>query len=68
MYSSILANTTLDLLKNRPRTLTIENIASDTGLTVGWLLDFAGERTRHPSVIRIEQLYNYLAKKPVCLV
>lgn len=68
MYSSRLANCTLELLRNRPRTLTLDKIASDTELTVSWLRDFGAARKEHASVTRVERLYSYLANKKLELV
>ena len=68
MYCSPIAQEALNLLKNRPRTLTIEKIASDTELTPGWLRSFEGGRIREPGLYKVERLYSYLAKKPIQLV
>lgn len=53
---------TLDLLRNRRRTLTYEQIAVDTGLTVSFLQSLATEEPpKHASVVRIQTLYEYLS-------
>lgn len=61
-----LATITLDLLRNRRRTLTYEQISNDTGLTVSFLqsLGATGDG-EHASVSRMQKLYEYLSGKPL---
>lgn len=62
---STLAERTRELLKTRPRTVTYEKIAADTGLKRRWLNDFAGDTHGTWCVGRVETLYNYLSGKPL---
>jgi hypothetical protein len=56
---------TLTLLKSSGET--IFDIAEATGLTYGWIVAFAGNRMRNPSVSRVQRLYEYLTGKPLKL-
>ncbi len=51
------------LLNDRPRKLTLKDISADTGLSKHWLQKFSGKCIPHPSVDRVEKLYNYLNGK-----
>ena len=52
---------TLDLLRNRPKPLTLRKIAQDTGLPEGWLLSILSKPNLNPAVNRVEVLYEYLS-------
>lgn len=53
---------TVFLLRNRPVTLTLGMISSETGLSVAWLTELATRTTStDPSVSRIVALYEYLS-------
>lgn len=52
---------TQELLKNRPRTLTLEQVAVDTGLSIEWLGPFGREKIDDPSVRKVVTLYEYLS-------
>ena len=56
---------TVELLKNRPRTLTLEQIAADTKIDIAWLWKFSAGKIKGPSVNRVEVLRNYLLSKSV---
>jgi hypothetical protein len=58
-----LHSNTLELLRTRPRTLTLEQIARDTGIELGWLSKFGSNKIGDPSVNRVEALRNYLLSK-----
>ena len=59
-----LLDTTLNMLKERPRSLTLDKIAEDTGLPHRWLSHFASmDINSDPRVCRVETLYSYLAKR-----
>jgi|LakMenEpi03Aug12_release.lakeMendotaPanAssembly.Ray.scaffolds.fasta_scaffold667821_1 hypothetical protein len=61
-----LADITLELLRNRRRTLTYEQISNDTGLTVSFLQSLGGSGDgEHASVSRMQALYEYLSGKPL---
>ena len=53
---------TLQLVKNRPRTLTLEQIKTDTGLSLAWLKAFSQGLTPDPGVNKVELLFIYLMK------
>jgi hypothetical protein len=61
----MLTEKTLELLKNRPRTLEYEKISQDTGIGGSWLRMFATNRIKDPGCYRVETLYNYLSDKPL---
>jgi len=48
-------------LKRRPRYVTLEIIASDTGLSLGWLKAFAAGAFARPRGDKCERLTAYLA-------
>lgn len=56
---------TLGLVRNRPPSLTLKQIANDTGLNHNWLKAFVCERYTNPGVNDVEKLYGYLAGKPL---
>lgn len=55
------------LLMNRPRTLTIDKIAADTGLAATWLHAFAQNRAMDVSARRVVILFEYLSGRPLNL-
>lgn len=58
---------TLDLLKSRSVNLTYERIAAECGVidgekvTVHWLKQYACQKIAHPSVGRVQAVYEYLS-------
>ena len=55
---------TLKLLRMRPRTVTLDAISNDTGLSSSWLSSLLGKSPpTDPSVKKIERLYTYLSGK-----
>jgi hypothetical protein len=65
VFPSKLEDKTRLLLCTAPRKLSFAKISADTGLTGNWLSDFSMGQLTHPSVGRVETLYNYLSKKPL---
>jgi hypothetical protein len=63
MFDSRLLRRTQRLLRNRPRTVTYEHIATETKLGVRWLQQFAGNKIEDPGVRKVETLYHFLAAK-----
>lgn len=55
----------LDMLANRPRNVTLKDIAKGADVPEPWLKTFAAGRIPDPSVNRVEVLYNYLNGKPL---
>lgn len=62
---SVLFMRTRKLLKNRPHCLTYAEIAEKSGVPEEWIKSFGQGRTRNPSVIRVEKLYNALSSAPL---
>lgn len=60
MYGSRLADTTLDLVKRRPRNLSFRMISEKTGLSVHWLRKYNEGDIVEPGVCKIERLYEFL--------
>ena len=68
--SSIFLERTRELLKNRPKHITLKLIAEETNLGKPWLdsllykKDVDEDQLFDPGVRKIETLYNYLADQP----
>lgn len=60
-----LADATRKLIKNRPRTVTIDNISDATRLTRAWITDFVNFPHRDHGVDKVETLYFYLTGENV---
>jgi hypothetical protein len=57
---------TIDLLNNRPKPLTLEQIEADNpDLPRRWLSSFASGKITDPSVRRVQTLYEYLTNAPL---
>jgi hypothetical protein len=54
---------TRQLLQECPQTT--YNVAVATRLSYSWLVAFASDRMAHPSVNRVQVLYEYLSGKPL---
>lgn len=68
MQSQTLCEKTLTLLENRPKGMTLLQIANDTGLTLYWLQSFLknakdSSKDFDPGVNKIVTLYNHLNDK-----
>ncbi len=48
------------MLQTRCRTLSLDQISDDTGLTKSWLAAFQAEQIRDPSFSKLEALWKYL--------
>lgn len=59
----ILLERTLTLVRNRPPSLTLEQIANDANLNHNWVKAFAMARYPNPRVREVERLYTYLSGK-----
>lgn len=60
-----LLQTTCHLLRNRRRGLTLQTIAQECNCSVGFLsglITIHGRRTLHPSVDKIQTLYEFLSE------
>lgn len=62
MQGTKLREKTLFLLKNRPATIKLKDVAEGAGLTEAWVKSFHLGNLTHPSVVHIETLYEYLSK------
>lgn len=67
MISTRLRDRTQQLLRERPRTTTLEMIADATGLSARWIQDFGNDRSPDPGVCKVETLYTYLTGGPLLL-
>lgn len=56
---------TVELLRSSGEST--EAIAVETGLSYSWLVTFAADRMRNPSVSKVQKLYEYLTGKPLRL-
>lgn len=65
MFSSLLLERTQYLVRNRPATLSLDDIARETKLSRAWLKHFVAGNIAGPDVCKVECLYVYLAKKPL---
>lgn len=64
-FQSELEARTLALLDKLPRHVDLKDVATETGLSSSWLTQFATKQLTHPSVGRVEKLYNYLSPTPL---
>jgi hypothetical protein len=64
-YKPRLRDKVLTLLEERPRSLTLKDVAEGSGLPEAWLKSFASRKINDPSVNRVETLYTYLTGKPL---
>jgi hypothetical protein len=62
---SRLHDKTLYLLRNRPRTITLADIARDTRIGMSWLRKYSEGNIPDPGARRLETLYVYLTGKPL---
>ena len=60
--STSLLEQTLQLVRNRPRSMTYDHIAAETGLKKTWLEAFAAGRIPDPGVRKVEALHAFLSK------
>jgi len=51
---------TFELLRERPRNITLQQIADESGISFGWLGDFSAGRGKHISCDKVQTLYEYL--------
>jgi hypothetical protein len=63
MITTVLRDSTIKLLKNRPVWMTLDLISMETTIPVGWLKSLSQDKIENPSVNRIETLKNYLENK-----
>ncbi len=54
---------TLELLRSSPEDTAAVAVA--TGLSYSWIVTFAADRMRNPSVNKVQRLYEYLTGKPL---
>lgn len=62
-YSSPLLACVQRLVRERPATLFLKDLAPEVGVTPQWLSDFANGKFGNPSAIVIERLYVRLTGK-----
>lgn len=56
-----LLETTLQMLKQRPSEVTLPMVAERAGVKYDWLTALLYGRIRHPSVVRVQKLHDYLS-------
>lgn len=64
---STLNNAAIQLFRNRPRGLTMEQINEDLGISPSWLTQWASGSITGPSVVRVQVLYEYLSGRKLTL-
>ena len=62
MLSKNLHAETIRLLRGRPKSLTLRQIAEDTELGEEWIKSVLHEKTEDPGVNKIQKLYEYLLR------
>jgi hypothetical protein len=62
MPGTKLREKTLTLLRERPATVKLKQISEGCGLSEEWIKSFHLGNVEHPSVVRVEILYEYLSK------
>lgn len=64
-HESVFLKRTIELLQNRPKTITYALIEEETELTKFWLDSLIQQHKKlDPGIRKIETLYNYLSDKP----
>lgn len=63
MKGTKLRDKTLQLLKERPSTVNLKDVAKGSGLTEAWIKSFHLGKFKHPSVVHVETLYEHLTKR-----
>lgn len=63
MASSKLLDKTLDLVRNRPRDMSYEDLAALAEVNAHWLKKFAAGKFEDPSVCTVEAVYVALSGK-----
>lgn len=58
-----LRDKTLQLLRDRSATITLADVAEGSKLSLAWIKSFHLGKLKHPSVVHIETLYDYLSDK-----
>lgn len=62
---SKLKQKTFELLHNRNRKLTLDEISNQTKISKDWLKDFSADKITNPGVCIVETLYTFLSDKPL---
>lgn len=65
MASSKLLDKTLDLVRNRPRDMSYDDLAAASKVNPHWLKKLASGKIEHPSVCHVEAVYVALTGKPL---
>lgn len=56
---------TVTLLRNRPHSLTLADVAEGSKLTKSWLSALLSGQISNPSADKVQDLYEFLSKKPL---
>jgi hypothetical protein len=65
--SSKLHESALDLVRNRPPSLTLAQIAEGAGVSLDWLKSYATGRVASPGVDNVEKVWTFLSGKELGL-
>lgn len=60
-----LAEKTLDLVQNRPRSVTLADLAKRVRVSVSWMGKFAQGLIPNPGVNTVQKIYDALSEKPL---
>lgn len=53
----------LELVRNRPPSMTLKQLAQEAGVNLDWLKSFSSNRMKTPTVDNVERVYTYLSGK-----
>lgn len=56
---------TLALLRDRPRSTTLDQVAAGAGVTKSWLQAWICGQISTPSADKVQAIYEFLTKKPL---
>lgn len=63
--ASRLRDKVLELLDNRPRNVTLKDVAAGAGVKEAWLKRLVANDIPEPGVGKVEAVYTYLSGKPL---
>lgn len=58
-----LLDRTLELIKGRPDDLSLPELAKGAGVKYDWLTALLYGRIKHPSVVRIQRVHDFLSER-----
>lgn len=63
IYGSPLLDRVAQLVRERPRTVLLDDLASEVGVTRQWITGLAYGRAKGPNAVKVEKLYVILTGK-----